>query len=220
MKSEGMKSGFRSGLLLTWALTAGLLACGTDSIVAPPPPPDPGPLPTESLSFLRQSGTAPALVTTDTTLVATKGTKTEVRIRYEPLPGQIEGEEFLELKIEEASLFRYPPAHPRAGQLFEDGDTITIRIRVDPTDLVVTLDPSGIEFDANQPAELEIRYGNADDDYDDDGTPDPPETESQIDLWRQENVGDPWFRIGEIKDAELDRVRARLTSFSRYALAI
>ena len=78
----------------------------------------------------------------------------------------------------------------------------------------------GARFDPDEPAEREIRYGTADGDYDDDGEEDPPEAEAEIDLWRQENIGDPWFRVGEIKDEDLDRVRARLTSFSRYALAI
>lgn len=201
-------------------LAVGLFACQSDSMVSPVPPPPPGPKNGAELSFLRQAGSAPALTTLDTTIIATRGMETRVRIRYAPLPGETEGEEFLELDIDDTSLLRYPPGHPRAGQLFQDGDTVSIRIRIDPTDLLVTLDPSGIEFDSVKPAELEIRYGNADDDYDDDGTVDPPESENRIDLWRQEKPGDPWFPVGEIKDRETDRVRARLTSFSRYALAI
>lgn len=199
-----------------------VFACHTDSVVAPvpPPPPDPGPKTTAELSFLRQAATAPALRTSDTSFLATRGERLKVELDYLPEPGASEGEEFLEFELEDESLLRYPAGHPMAGQLFQDGDTITIRIQVDPERLIATLEPSGLEFDVEEPAELEIRYRNADEDYDEDGTPDPPETEEEIDLWRQETINDPWVRVGELKDRDLDRIRAFLTSFSRYALAI
>ena len=69
-----------------------------------------------------------------------------------------------------------------AGALFQDGDTITIRIQVAQDQLIVTMEPSGLLFDPFEPAELELRYPEADDDYDDDGTPDP-ERETRIDPW-------------------------------------
>lgn len=196
------------------------VACqdGGPTTVTPPPPPPPPALPTEQLTFLRQGATAPALATTDTVLVATAGEDFRVRLFYAPEPGSTQGEEFLELEWDDDSLLRYPPGHPRANQTFAPGDTITIRVSVDPARLIATLEPSGIAFSPNDPAELELRYINADDDYDEDGE-DDPEDEPLIDMWRQENVGDPWTRVGEIKDLEEDRVRARLTSFSRYALA-
>ncbi len=90
---------------------------------------------------------------------------------------------------------------------------------VDPVLLIATLEPSGLTFSPLEPAELEIRYVNADDDYDDDGDSDP-ELEDDIDLWRQENPGDDWERTGDLKDLETDRIRAFLTGFSRYGLGI
>ncbi|MCG8470190.1 MAG: hypothetical protein MJB57_18595 [Gemmatimonadetes bacterium] len=210
------------GLATGLAAVVAALGCRSDGLVTPgpPPPPEPGPVETAALSILRQATTAPPLSVTDTSFVVTRGEDFELELRYEPRPGESEGEEFLEFELDDESLLRYPPGHPRAGQLFANGDTITIRIQVDPARMIATLEPSGLEFDPDEPAELEIRYGNADGDYDDDGEEDPPEAEAEIDLWRQENIGDPWFRVGEIKDEDLDRVRARLTSFSRYALAI
>lgn len=206
--------GMTSALLL--AATA--LACG-DSTLLTTEPPDPDNKETAELSILRPGAGAPALLTSDTTFVATRGERLEIELFY-AAPGGGPGEEFLEFELEDGSLLRYPPGHPRAGQTFADGDTITIRISVDPALLIATMEPSGLEFDPEDPAELEMRYNNADDDYDDDGESDPPENEGRIDLWRQESPGDPWERVGEIKDNELDRVRALLTSFSRYALAI
>ena len=178
-----------------------------------------GPKESSELLFLRQAAGAPPLATSDTTVVATRGEGLDLRIFYQPEPGESSGDQFLELKLDQESLLRYPPGHPRAGQLFAAGDTIEIRATIDPVDLIVTLEPTGIVFDPAHPAELELRYVNSDPDFDDDGV-DDPELEGEIDLWRQENLGDPWERVGTVTDQSLDRVRATLLTFSRYALAI
>lgn len=169
--------------------------------------------PPNGLIFLVPAVGAPALVTSDTSFVATKGVRSEIRLSYE------NGDQFLELDIEDGSLLRYPINHPKAGALFADGDTVTISIAIDPSTLSATLLPSGLQFDSLNPAELELRYQNADPDLDGDGDEDP-ELEDEIDLWRQENPGDPWERVGTLQDFSLDRVRAELTQFSRYALGI
>lgn len=189
----------------------GLLSgCGSDTT---------GPKQSSELLFLRQAAGAPGLTTTDTTFVATQGERLEVRIFYLPEPGAGSGDEFLEFELEDETLLAYPPTHPRAGQAFAPGDTIEIRLTIDPVNLIVTFEPSGIQFNPVKPAELELRYLNADSDFDEDGTEDP-ELEGEIDLWRQENLGDPWERVGTLKDQSVDRVRANLLTFSRYALAI
>lgn len=169
--------------------------------------------PPTGLIILVPDAGAPALLTSDTSFVATKGVRAEVRLRYD------NGDQFLELDIEDRSLFRYPISHPRAGALFVDGDTVTISISIDPATLSATLLPSGLQFDPLNPAEFELRYQNADPDFDGDGD-DDPELEGDIDLWRQVNPGDPWERVGTLQDFSLDRVRAELTEFSRYALGI
>jgi hypothetical protein len=58
------------------------------------------------------------------------------------------------------SLLRYPANHPtRPGDVFSPGDTVWIRVLVDPQVLVATFEPSGLAFNPVEPAELEIRYG-------------------------------------------------------------
>ncbi|MFQ5530666.1 MAG: hypothetical protein ACE5FP_10030, partial [Gemmatimonadota bacterium] len=170
--------------------------------------------PPNGLLILVPEAGAPALTTLDTTFIATKGIRSEMRIRYVPVPPDTADERFLELRIEAESLLRFPSGAP-----IEDGNTVAIRIVIDPTTLSATLTPSGLQFDPLVPAELELRYVNADPDFDGDGD-DDPELEDDIDLWRQENPGDQWERVGTLKDATLDRVRANLTEFSRYALGI
>ena len=203
-------------------LAVGLAACAAENGGTGPEPGQPeDEAPEGELLFLRQAATAPPLLTTDTTFVATRGEDLKVEIFYEPEAGSDDdsGERFLEFELDKESLSRYPAGHPKAGQDFAEGDTITIRIRIDDEQILAELEPSGLEFAASAPAELELRYGNSDDDYDDDGEADP-ELESEIDLWRQEQLGEPWRRVGELKDADEDKIRAFLTSFSRYALAI
>lgn len=200
------------------AAALAVAACGDSEPTGPDDPPDT--LPEGQLTFLRQAGTAPPLVTYDTTFVAIAGEALDAEIRYIPPPGEDSGEKFLEFKLEDTSLLRYPADHPtRPGSAFQPGDTVWIRITVDPSLLIASMEPSGLQFNPADPAELEIRYAEADDDYDDDGDPDP-ELEDEIDLWRQESPGDDWERVGDLKDIELDRVRALLTGFSRYGLGI
>jgi len=208
-------------VLLAMVVTLGLSGCGSNNGGTGPDPQPDDEVPSGDLLFLRQSENAPPLVTRDTTFVATRGEDLKIEIRYEPAPGEDDdsGERFLEFELDKESLLRYPAGHPKAGQAFAEGDTVTIRIQVDEEQILTVLEPSGLEFDPGRPAELELRYRNSDDDYDEDGDSDP-ELEGDIDLWRQEAVGDPWERVGELKDADEDKIRAFLTSFSRYALAI
>jgi len=206
-------------LLGAWILTAA--ACGGDDPAGPAGPSDPpDSVPSAELTFLRQAAAAPQLVTYDTTVVAIAGEQLDLEIRYLPLPGQDSGEKFLEFKLDDESLASYPPSHPtRPGQPFAAGDTVWLRVVVDPQLLIATMEPSGLTFNPLRPAELEIRYSNADDDYDDDGVSDP-ELEVEIDLWRQESPGDDWERSGDVKDLATDRIRAFLGGFSRYGLGI
>ena len=201
------------------AMLAGLAIAGCGDDPAGPGGGGDTTRPPTGLIILVPDAGAPPLATSDTTFVATKGVRSEVLLRYAPVPPDDTGDEFLELDIEDQSLFRYPINHPRAGALFVDGDTVTITISIDPATLSATLSPSGLQFDPLNPAELELRYQNADPDFDDDGD-DDPELEGDIDLWRQENPGDQWERVGILQDFSLDRVRAELTEFSRYALGI
>lgn len=187
--------------------------CGDD-----PAGPDGGPRVDADLAFARPAAGAPDLLTTDTTVVATRGEALRVELYYEEQdePGT-RGDRFLRFELDDESLLRYPDDHPRSGAAFEVGDTVSITISVAADTLLASLEPTGLRFDPEEPAELEMSWIQADeDDLDADGE---PEDEGDIDLWRQERPGEPWFRIGELKDLERDEIEALLTSFTRYALA-
>lgn len=184
---------------------------------------------TSELTFLTQSPDAPRLLLQDddgdgfrdTTFVATRGQDTEVEVFYEdPDNSGQRGDRFLEFELEEESLLRYPDDHPMNGAEFGPGDTITITFELRGDTLAADFQPSGLEFNPDEPAELEMRWTNADEDTDDDGEDELDEQEDQLDLWKQEAPGEDWLRSGDVKDLERDRLRAFVESFTRWAVAI
>lgn len=202
------------------AAALAMTGCG-DELVDPgegggtQPPPSAS---TDELTFLRQSPDAPALFRFDgdTSFVATAGQDLEVKIRYvDPADTTQAGEEFLEFELEDTSLARYPDGTP-----FTPGDTVTITIRVTGDTILADFEPSGLEFNPDEPAELEMRFGNADRDTDDDGDDDLDEREDEVRLWKQEQPGDDWLQFSEQPDVDLDRIRADVISFTRFAMAI
>lgn len=206
----------RGGIALVLALSLLTIGCGDDGVT------DPGEtgVPEARLTFLQPADTAPPLLTTDTSVVATRGQQLDLQIFYEDPddPGQ-PGDRFLRFELDEESLLRYPEDHPREGALFGPGDTVTIHVRVAGDTLLADFGPDGLQFSPDRPAELRIRYAEADRDTDGDGE-DEEDFEDEVDLWRQEAPGEDWFRIGRLKDFDLDEIEADLESFTRFAAAI
>ena len=168
---------------------------------------EPDIVPESQLEFVPRSDSAPALETTDTSFFAVKGEDRRLEIRYVGVGGDDSGERFLRLDIEEETLLRRPD-----GTLFAAGDSVEIRVVVDPVLFLANFEPAGLQFNPNEPAELEYRYDQADDDF--------LVRESEFDLWRQERPGDPWERLGSLQVEELDEIEVELLGFTRYALAV
>lgn len=216
---DGKPTGEGVSLLALAVLLAAALAAGCgDDVVSPEDPPQFKS--TAELTFLRPAEDAPPLLLgdsdgdgiRDTSFVATRGENLEVEIFYEDRDTQGErGDRFLEFELEEESLFRYPD-----GREFQPGDTVTITIQVAGDTLLAEFEPDGLEFDPDEPAELEMRWIEAETDVDDDGE----EDEEEFDLWKQEREDEPWERSGDLKDVDRDRIRALIRSFTRWALAV
>jgi len=196
-----------------WAVLAGtmaMVACdGTTE------PDDEIILPTEQLTFARLAAGV-TVPTRDTSFVVTAGEEFILELRTDPEPGDEDGEEFFQFELDQASLLRRPD-----GTLFQPGDTITIHVSIPGNDFIVYFEPSGLRFDPGEPAELQWSYGDADDDLDDDGDIDDDDLEFEGDLaiWRQEQPGDPWLRMGGIHEIELDEIEIDITGFTGFALA-
>jgi hypothetical protein len=174
--------------------------------------------PASELTFLRPAPGAPEFADTTVSFWAKRGDDREVRVRYAPLPGSTETEEFLRFKVPAEALARYPDGRPVAL-----GDSVLITVRIaDFSRMIVDFQPSGLGFSAAHPARLHIEYDHADDDLDGDGDVDGDDERSEtlLALWRQEAPGQPWFRVTTSQlEIDLDSVEADITSFSGYALA-
>src|SRR5687768_15944645 len=97
-----------------------------------------------------------------------------------------------------------------------------IRVRsLNPSLLDIEFQPAGLRFNPSVSAELRIRYAHADDDFDDDGDVDEDDdrAEQLLSLWRQEQPGDPWVRIGSVVVEEFEDVEGDLFGFTHYAIA-
>jgi hypothetical protein len=174
--------------------------------------------PPSDLTILRLAEDSPPLFNPVASFYAVRGEGREVKISFvdDEHPGE-PGEEYLELKVDAEALAARPDGSPMA-----DGDSVLITVRVvDPARLLFEFEPAGLTFSPSRPAELKIHYNHADDDLDEDGDVDlDDETlELTIGIWRQENDGDPFRRLGSLLIDDLEEIEAELGGFSRYALA-
>ena len=174
--------------------------------------------PPSDLTILRLAQSSPALFSTEVSFYAVRGENREGEISFvdDEHPGE-PGEKYLELRVDAEALAARPDGSPIA-----DGDSVLITVRVvDPTQLLFQFEPAGLTFNPSRPAELKIHYDHADPDLDVDGDVDVDDTtlELTIGIWRQENDGDPFERLGSLLVDDLKEVEAELGGFSRYALA-
>jgi hypothetical protein len=198
--------------ILAVVLSASVLSC-SDS--GSPNDDDSSKAPSE-LNVLRLSEDSPPVLNPEVTFYAVRGQNSDARIYFDDGQGR-EGDEYLRFRLENESLLSLPD-----GTELANGDSVLITIRVvDPVRTLFELEPSGLQFSAQAPAELRIRYPEVDVDLNEDGKVDAADVqlESSLAIWRQESPGDPFVRLGTVLRADLDEVRANLEGFSRYALA-
>ncbi len=174
--------------------------------------------PPSDLTILRLGDASPPLFNPVESFYAVKGDNREVRIFFEDDddPGEA-GDEYLRLRVDADALQSYPDGTP-----FAEDDSVLITVRVvDPARLLFEFEPAGLTFNPAEPAELKIHYDKADDDLDEDGDVDVEDQtlELTLGIWRQENDGDPFVRLGSLLIDDLEEIDAELDGFSRYALA-
>ena len=200
----------RTRFLLLLAPLA-LLACSDSG-----EPNDGDSKPPAALNIVALSDDAPPLYNAEASFYAVKGRDAEARIYFQDDQGQ-PGEEYLRLRVDAPSLQARPD-----GSAIAEGDSVLITIRVvDPAKMLFEMEPSGLTFSADRPAELKIRYEEARGDLNDDGSVDAEDDdiESTMAIWRQETPADPFVRVGTAVVKDLEEAEAELTGFSRYALA-
>ncbi|HEU5304171.1 MAG TPA: hypothetical protein VFU40_05955 [Gemmatimonadales bacterium] len=200
----------RPPLLLVAALLAGAGAC-SDSVS-----PNDTTRPPEALNVIRVDETSLPLFNPADSFYAKKGEDRELRIYFQDDVGG-QGEEFLRLRVDAPTLQARPDGTP-----FLAGDSILITVRVvDPMQVLVEMEPTGLTFDPVVPAQLKIHYNHADHDFNEDGAVDIADDliKSQLAIWRQETLTDPFVRLGSVNVEELEEIDADILSFTRYAIA-
>jgi hypothetical protein len=191
----------RTTVLSRAAVLALSVAVGACSDSTGPAPREPG-----DLNVVRLAAAAPPLLSNSVTFTACRGQGVEGRLFYDNGSGG-EGEEFARLKIDSNTLLRRPD-----GTLIAQDECVDITMSVpDPSRLEVELQPSGLSFNPQDPAELQIEYAEAEGITND--------IEAQLAIWRQESPGAPYTRIGTLILDDLDEAQADLLGFSRYALS-
>ena len=201
-------------LLPLGVVVAFAVGCGDSNGSGPNPPPEQRP--PAALNILKLAQASPPVFNPVETFWAKKGQDAEARIYFQDAVGG-QGEEYLRLRIDDISLETLPNGTPIAI-----GDSVLITIRsVDPTRILFELEPTGLKFNPLKPAELDIKYQEADDDFNEDGVVDLADEaiEDSLAIWRQENPGDDFVKIGSLVFESLEEVEAELTGFSRYAIA-
>lgn len=194
----------RTARLALALFLAPLAACGDG-------PSDPGrrEVPTDQLVFIREAAGAPALENADTTFTVTKGEDTEVELRY------VTGDDLLEFRIDDDALLARPDGTP-----IRDGESVQITIRrVHPTRYDFEFLPAGLRFDPDEQPELRIYYRFADRDFNGDGVIDGRDNSVRFGIWRSEAGTGTWGELLTIRESELERLRADVRGFTRFAIA-
>jgi hypothetical protein len=198
----------RQGILVGYGATAALamvavtlMGCNDSTGSAPITKPE------SELEFVPVRTTAPPLETTDTSFWAVKGEERELVLRFQGQGGPGTGSKFLQFSVPDNSLLARPD-----GSSFQTGDSVEISVSVDPGVYIVNFEPSGLRFNPSDPAELELDYGETEDDF--------LIREGEFDAWRQELSNQPWELIGSLQMEELDEIEIDVLGFTRYALAI
>ncbi|MBR9989320.1 MAG: hypothetical protein KFH98_06150 [Gemmatimonadetes bacterium] len=194
--------------LIVLSLAALTLACADST------GPDDEIRPEAELNFLVFPDSITALLPREVSFWARKGVDREVSLS---LPGPNGDDEFLEFEVPSNSLHRYPD-----GSLFETGDSVLITITIDPANrFLFTFEPAGLQFNPDDPAELEIEFDVLGGDLNGDGTIDAKDADlrSRLDMWKQAQPGSVWTRQHGRLYIDRDEIEADVTSFSGFCIA-
>jgi hypothetical protein len=194
-----------------WILSAWLLlaACGDTT------GPDPEQKAEDDLTIVRFDAVRFQTAQKSGSFWAVKGDERRLELRYADSSGP-GGPEFLEFRVPDDALLRRPD-----GTTFQEGDSVLITVSVDAGGrFIFDFQPSGLVFNPDDPAELEINFTLADRDFNGDGVIDASDEQlkAQLSIWKQEVTNTPWLKLQTLRVRE-DEIRADVTGFTGFACA-
>ncbi len=198
---------------LAAAMLAAVAGCSDSGLTAPTPGEE---RPETELTILRLAASAPPLFNPVVSFWAKRGQDAKGEIFFRKADGT-RGEKYVRLDLSDRALLAYPD-----GRLFAEGDSVLITMRVtDAQRILIEFEPTGLRFNSEEPAELEIRYEHANGDFDEDGDEDgkDDQIEQILSIWRQASAATPFVRLGTFRIEDLKELEARLLGFSRLAIA-
>lgn len=176
----------------------------------------------ESRILVEASG-APALETYQAQFWAIEGEDRKFEIRYatdghgHDDDDDDEGPVFWRLHLKEHSLVTR-----LGGTALSHGDSLLISVTVDSSRLVVDMEPSGLQFNPDEPATLTLFYGWADPDLDRDGDVDGEDRtigDNYLGIWFRADEQSGWESVNASHDREKRRFRMSILHFSGYTVS-
>ena len=166
-------------------------------------------------SASQTTGDPATLSTYQVSFWAVPGETREIRIDYQDDTG--DDQPFLRFTVPRNALKSWPD-----GREFAGTDSILITVELDTTQFLVRLEPTGLQFEPNKPAVLQIWYAGADEDLDGDGDVDGDDTYIELELlrvWYEESEGQPWYGLNSTQDLSEKSYTVDLLHFSGYAVS-
>ncbi len=151
------------------------------------------------------------LVPAETSFVAVQGQPADFVLRF-----QGQGDPVLEFKLGSNSLLAYPNGMP-----IPPGATVKITISKDPNGRILFyFGPSGLTFNPLSPASLTIWYAHDNPDLNGDGVVDATDAllASELGIFKQELLTDPWLSIPSINLTSAESVQAVLLGFTGFSV--
>ena len=139
----------------------------------------------------------------------------EIQINYQAADGS--WQPYVWFRVPPGGLSRRPDGTP-----FAAGDSVLIKVTVDPATLVVTFEPSGLQFNPLAPAQLSVSYTGADPDFDASGAVDGTDSyieQELLGVWVQEVVGGPWTAVATTHSVPTKLFAANLGHFTDYSMS-
>lgn len=171
---------------------------------------------TAGLHILTQAPTAPALETYQVSFWARRDRASTVLVNYQPAAGESVGHPFLRFDVP-----RYGLRTGGAGARLGRRDSVLITLTIDPENLSVDFQPSGVRFSGRRPATLAVWYGNANPDLNADGVVDGADAElaDLIAIWGRPARPAPWMKTVSQTLTGEQWVVGAIRHFSEYAVS-